>query len=55
LFDSVLEDVKAIRNHPLIPSNIPIYGYIFDVLTGDLIPVPKAIKAGRAKPLYCKK
>src|SRR5579862_408081 len=55
LFDSVLEDVKAIRNHPLIPSNIPIYGYIFDVITGDLIPVPKAIKAGRAKPLYCKK
>jgi carbonic anhydrase len=55
LFKSVLEDVKLIRNHPLIPSNIPIYGYIFDVITGDLIPVPKAIKAGRAKPLYCKK
>jgi carbonic anhydrase len=55
LFDSVLEDVKLIRNHPLIPSNIPIYAYIFDVITGDLIPVPKAMKAGRAKPLYCKK
>jgi carbonic anhydrase len=55
LADSMLEDVKKIRNHPLIPSNIPIYAYIFDVLTGDLIPVPKAMKAGRAKPLYCKK
>lgn len=54
LFKSVLEDVKLIRNHPLIPSNIAIYGFIFDVLTGDLIPVPKAMKAGRAKPLYCK-
>ena len=55
LFKSVLEDVKLLRNHPLIPSDIPIYGFIFDVLTGELIPVPKAIKAGRAKPLYCKK
>jgi carbonic anhydrase len=55
LFDSVLEDVKTLRHHPLIPSNIPIYGFIFDVLTGDLIPVRKAMKAGRAKPLYCKK
>lgn len=55
LFKSVLEDVKLIRNHPLIPSNIPIYGLIFDVITGDLIPVPKAMKAGRAKPLLCKK
>ena len=54
LFDSVLEDVKLLRNHPLIPSNIPIYGLIFDVITGDLIPVPKAMKAGKAKPLYCK-
>jgi len=54
LFKSVLEDVKKIRNHPLIPSNIPVYGLIFDVITGDLIPVPKAMKAGRAKPLYCK-
>src|SRR6266404_1478049 len=43
LFKSVLEDVKLIRNHPLIPSDIPIYGLIFDVITGDLIPVPKAM------------
>jgi carbonic anhydrase len=54
LAKSVLEDVKAIRNHPLIPSDVPIYGFIFDVITGDLIPVPKAMKAGRATPLYCK-
>src|SRR5579863_6916641 len=54
LFNSVLEDVKTIRNHPLIPSDVPIYGFIFDVISGDLIPVPKATKAGRAKPQYCK-
>jgi carbonic anhydrase len=53
LFKSVLEDVKAIRNHPLIPSDVPIYGFILDVITGELIPVPKAMKAGRAKPLFC--
>ncbi len=53
LFESVLEDVKKIRNHPLIPSNIPVYGFIFDVITGDLIPVPEAMEAGRAKPLCC--
>lgn len=52
--ESVLEDVKLIRSNPLIPANIPIYGFIFDVITGDLIPVPKAMEAGRAKPLTCK-
>jgi carbonic anhydrase len=53
LFASVLEDVTKIRNHPLIPSNIPIYGFIFDVLTGHLTPVPEAMEAGKAKPLAC--
>lgn len=47
LFKSVLEDVKKIRNHPLISSDIPIYGFIFDVMTGKLIPVNKAMKAGK--------
>jgi carbonic anhydrase len=45
---SVLEDVKRIKNHPLVPSNIPVYGYIYDVKTGKLIEVPEATKAGRA-------
>jgi len=51
---SVLETVRTIRNNSLIPSDIPIYGFIFDVTTGDLIPVPRADEAGRAKPLYCR-
>ncbi len=54
LFKSVLEDVKKIRNHPLISPEIPIYGFIFDVITGKLIPVNKAIKAGRPQLVCCK-
>jgi carbonic anhydrase len=47
--DSVLEDVRRIRNHPLVPLTIPIYGYIYDVKTGRLVEVPEATKAGRAR------
>lgn len=46
---SVLEDVQRIRNHPLVPKEIPIYGYIYDVRNGRLVEVPKATAAGRAK------
>lgn len=45
--ESVYIDVKRIRNHPLVPANIPIYGFIYDVKTGQLIEVPKAIEAGK--------
>ena len=40
--------MKRIRNHPLVPGDIPIYGYIYDVNTGRLVEVPKASKAGKA-------
>jgi carbonic anhydrase len=46
---SVVEDVMRIRNHPLVPSDIPIYGYIYDVKTGKLLEVPEATQAGKAK------
>jgi carbonic anhydrase len=46
--DSVLQDVRRIRAHPLVPANIPIYGYIYDVKTGRLNEVAKATEAGRA-------
>ena len=46
---SVVEDVVRIRNHPLVPDNIPIYGYIYDVKTGKLLEVPEAMTAGKAK------
>jgi carbonic anhydrase len=44
---SVVEDVSRIRNHPLVPARIPIYGYIYDVRTGRLQEVPEATNAGR--------
>ncbi|MCC6617357.1 MAG: carbonic anhydrase [Anaerolineae bacterium] len=46
---SVLEDVERIRNHPLVPKHIPIYGYIFDVKSGRLIEVPQATEAGKVQ------
>lgn len=45
---SVVQDVKRIRAHPLVPGLIPIYGYIYDVHTGKLIEVPDATKAGKS-------
>jgi carbonic anhydrase len=45
---SVVEDVTRIRNHPLVPVAIPIYGYIYDVRTGRLVEVPQATVAGTA-------
>src|SRR5467141_3321481 len=45
---SVVEDVTRIRNHPLVPSDIPIYGYIYDVKSGRLVEVPEATTAGKA-------
>ena len=44
---SVLEDVLRIRTHPLVPGNIPIYGFVYDVATGRLSEVKEASAAGR--------
>jgi carbonic anhydrase len=46
---SVLADVTRIRNHPLVPPNIPIYGYVYDVKSGKLIEVAAATAAGAAR------
>jgi carbonic anhydrase len=45
---SVVEDVQRIRNSPMVPADIPIYGYIYDCRSGKLIEVPEATAAGRA-------
>lgn len=45
--ESVTEDVVRIKSHPLVPSDIPVYGYIYDVKSGRLIEVPAATAAGR--------
>lgn len=45
---SVVEDVKRIRANSMVPSSIPIYGYIYDCKTGKLVEIPEATAAGRA-------
>jgi carbonic anhydrase len=45
---SVTDDVRRIRNHPLVPSGIAIYGYVYEVRTGRLIEVPEATAVGQA-------
>ncbi|HEV7389601.1 MAG TPA: carbonic anhydrase [Gemmatimonadaceae bacterium] len=44
---AVVDDVTRIRRHPLVPKNIPIYGYIYDVKSGKLVEIDEATKAGR--------
>ena len=39
---SVVEDLQRIRNHPLVPGDIPIHGYIYDCKTGKLMAVADA-------------
>ncbi len=45
---SVVADVRRIREHPLVPGRIPVYGYIYDCRSGLLVEVPEATKAGKA-------
>jgi carbonic anhydrase len=45
---SVVDDVRRIRSHPLVPARIPIYGYIYDVTTGLLVEVAAATAARQA-------
>lgn len=47
---SVVTDVERIRNHPLVPNSIPIFGYIYQVESGKLVEVPEATAVGRAAP-----
>lgn len=46
---AVVEDVERIRNHPLVPKNIPIHGFVYEVESGNLLEVPGAKEAGAAK------
>lgn len=46
LAKSVVDDVRTVRNHPLVPHHIPIHGYIYDVKTGALVEVKEATEVG---------
>ena len=45
---SVRDDVQRIREHPLVPKNIAIYGYVYDVKSGRLVEVPDANRPAEA-------
>jgi len=45
---SVLADVERIRNNSMVPKDIPLYGYIYDCKTGQLVEVSEVTEAGRA-------
>jgi carbonic anhydrase len=45
---AVVDDVERIRNHPLVPPSIPVYGFVYDVRSGKLVEVEGATAAGRA-------
>ena len=47
--ESVTSDVAHIRAHKLVPTSVPIYGYVYEVKTGRLIEVPEATEAGKAR------
>jgi carbonic anhydrase len=46
---AVVDDVRRIRNHPLVPGRIPIHGFVYDVRTGRLVEVPEATTVGAAR------
>ena len=46
---SLLEDVLTLRNHPLIPKSISIYGYIYNCSSGILEEVKEATLVGQTK------
>jgi carbonic anhydrase len=45
---AVLDDVERIRNHPLVPKSIPVFGFIYDVKSGKLLEVEGTRAAGAA-------
>ena len=45
---SVRDDVQRIREHPLVPKSITIYGYIYDVKSGRLLEVQDANRPAEA-------
>jgi carbonic anhydrase len=45
---AVIDDVERIRNHPLVPKSIPIYGFVYDVRSGKLTAVEGAQFAAQA-------
>jgi carbonic anhydrase len=47
---NLVADVRRIRSHPLVPNEIPVYGYVYDVKSGRLIEIPEATEVGKSQP-----
>ena len=45
---SVRDDVQRIREHPLVPKDIAVYGYVYDVKSGRLLEVSEAKRPAAA-------
>ena len=46
---SVIDDVRTIREHPLVPKTISVYGFIYDCREGKLININEATIIGLNK------
>jgi carbonic anhydrase len=46
---SVVDDVERIRRSPLVPRDIPVYGYVYAVESGRLLEIPEATAIGKAQ------
>jgi len=46
---AIVDDVLHIKYHPLVPPELPVYGYMYDVKSGRLIEVPEATEAGKPR------
>lgn len=44
--ESLIEDIRILRSHPLVSSHIPIYGCLYDIETGKLSEIKEASRAG---------
>jgi carbonic anhydrase len=49
--ESVTADVARIRRHPLVPADVAVYGYIYNVETGALVEVKEATAIGEGKAI----
>jgi carbonic anhydrase len=46
---SLIADVARLRNHPLVPADVPIFGFIFQAETLRYVEVPRASEIGRVR------
>ncbi|MCW8930267.1 MAG: hypothetical protein OQL19_08535 [Gammaproteobacteria bacterium] len=46
--ESVVDDVVLIRSNSMVPSDIPIYRYIYDCKTGEVVKISESTEADKA-------